>query len=306
MPGHDIFSPDPFLDRIYEHHALSAHKEEISKRLQRVKVIYTDVDGTLMGPGGCFFLNSRREYTLGPARTLLKALEQEVDIFLVSGRNRRQLLETARLLGLKNYIAELGAETVYNQGEEMITNLGPFEGKTDHLHDYIVNLGVLDFLFSRHSRQLEPHTPWALDRDCTPLLRGLVDLDEVNRELGEHFPGLVMVDNGIIPREFPGLEVSQVRAYHIMPLGVSKEGAVEQDLKRRGIYKKEAVAIGDSEADLPFAEKVGAFFLVRNGLYASPQIAELIESYDNVFITEGLLNEGWAEAVETIISLSLG
>ncbi len=111
------------------------------------------------------------------------------------------------------------------------------------------------------------------------------------------------MDNGIIPRPYPGLDVPEIRAYHVMPVGVSKEGAVRADMLRRGIDRRETVAVGDSEADLRFAEEVGVFFLVHNGLYASPRIARLIEAYDNVFITSGLLNEGWAEAVQTCLGL---
>lgn len=300
----DPLPHDPSLDSLARELSVAANLEKIRARLSGVKVAYTDVDGTMMGPGGCFIVNARREYTLEPVRTLVRALETGLDIFLVSGRNRMGLLETARILGMKNYIAELGVETVYNLGEEVVTDYGAFEGVTDRLYDYIESLGVLDYLFERYPRRLELHTPWALKRDCTPLLRGLVDPAEVNREFARRFPGLQMVDNGIIPRSYPGLDVPEIRAYHVVPEGISKEGAVEADMRRRGLRREETVAVGDSEADLRFAEKVGVFFLVHNGLYASPRIAGLIGAYDNVFITEGLLNEGWAEAVETCLNLN--
>ncbi len=257
-----------------------------------MKVAYTDVDGTMMGPGGCFIVNARREYTLEPAPYPGAGLAGGLDVFLVSGRSRIGLLETARILGMRNYIAELGVETVYNLGEEVVTDFGAFEGSPDRLYDHIESLGVLDYLFEKYPRRLELHTPWALKRDCTPLLRGLVDVEEVNREFARRFPGLQMVDNGIIPRAYPGLDVPETRAYHVVPEGVSKEGAVEADMRRRGLRREETVAIGDSEADLRFAPKVGAFFLVHNGLYASPRIAGLIGGYDNVYITDGLLERG--------------
>jgi hydroxymethylpyrimidine pyrophosphatase-like HAD family hydrolase len=300
----DPLPHDPSLAGLARERSIAANLEGIRARLSGVRVAYTDVDGTMMGPGGCFIVNARREYTLEPAHTLVRALEQGLDIFLVSGRNRMGLLETARILGMKNYIAELGVETVYDLGEEVITDFGAFAGVTDRLYDHIESLGVLDYLYEKYPRRLELHTPWALKRDCTPLLRGLVDPDEVNREFARLFPGLQMVDNGIIPRSYPGLDVPETRAYHVVPEGISKEGAVEADMRRRGLRREETVAIGDSEADLRFAEKVGVFFLVHNGLYASPRIAGLIGAYDNVFITEGLLNEGWAEAVETCLRLN--
>lgn len=299
--------PDrPDLARLAQERSLANRREELRSRLSSVKVAYSDVDGTLMGPGGCFILNARREYTLEPAHTLVRALNEGMDVFLVSGRSRMGLLETARILGMKNYIAELGVETVYNLGEEVVTDFGAFEGVTGDLYRHIESLGVLDYLFDKYPRRLELHAPWALKRDCTPLLRGLVDPEEEKREFAKRFPGLQMVDNGIIPRAYPGLDLQEIRAYHVLPEGVSKEGAVAADMRRRGIARQETVAIGDSEADLRFASEVGAFFLVHNGLYASPRIAGLIGAYDNVYITDGLLNEGWAEAVEACLAINAG
>ncbi len=294
---------DPDLERMAEMRSARNNLEEIRKRLSRVKVVYTDVDGTLMGPGGCFFLNAERKYTLRPALTLVRALEAGLDVFLVSGRSRTGLLEAARILGLRNYVAELGAETVYDLGEEVVRDYGVFEGKTDDLLAHIESLGVLDFLFDRYPGRVEPHEPWSRQRECVPLLRGLLDPEEVNREFDRRFPGLMLVDNGIIPRSYPGLEVEEVRAYHVVPRGVSKENAVAADMRRRGLRREEAAAVGDAQADLHFAREVGVFFLMRNGLYASPQTAGMLEEHENAFVTEGMLNEGWAEAVEICLTI---
>jgi hypothetical protein len=46
---------------------------------------------------------------------------------------------------------------------------------------------------------------------------------------------------------------------------------------------------------------VGAFFLVRNGLYSNPHLVSAVSDLDNVVVTEGFLNEGWAEAVELAV-----
>ena len=40
---------------------------EIERRLTKVKVIYTDVDGTLVGPGGSLFAAPEGTLTLKPA-----------------------------------------------------------------------------------------------------------------------------------------------------------------------------------------------------------------------------------------------
>ncbi|MBN2026301.1 MAG: HAD family phosphatase [Actinobacteria bacterium] len=273
----------------------------MSRDMDEVRVVYTDLDGTMMGPLGNFVLNIRREYTLRPARALVEALQGGVDVVPVSGRSGRQLRETARVLGMKNYIAELGVEMVYDLGDKVIFDAGALGNECPDLFEAIERTGAADFILSRYERRIEYHTPWSNFRDCTPLFRGLVDIEEVNRLLEEGFPGLVLVDNGVLPRTSPTLDVHELRAYHLMPKGVSKEKAAAEDMRRRGFARSEAIAIGDSEADLAFAGEVGAFFLVRNGLYSNPHLVTAVSRLENVIVTEGFLNEGWAEAVELAV-----
>lgn len=273
----------------------------VREGLDEIRVIYTDLDGTMMGPMGNFLLNIRREYTLRPVRALVEVLAKGVDVVPVSGRSGRQLRETARVLGMRNYIAELGVEIVYDLGERVIINGGSFGDFCPDLYAAIMETGAADFLLSHYAKRIEYHAPWSNFRDCTPLFRGLVDVEEVNLLLEERYPGLVLVDNGLLPRKSPTLEVEELRAYHLVPKGVTKEGAAAQDMRLRGFKRSQAIAVGDSAADLPFAREVGAFFLVRNGLYGNPQLLEEIAAYDNVIVTEGFLNEGWAEAVEMAV-----
>jgi phosphoglycolate phosphatase len=289
------------IKRAAERFGPASRWPRIKESMGEVKVVYTDLDGTMMGPMGNFVLNIRREYTLRPVTTLVEALKRGVDIVPVSGRSGRQLRETARVLGMRNYIAELGVEIVYNLGEEVVVNAGELGGGCPELLETIRRSGAEDFILERYSRRIEYHTPWSGFRDCTPLFRGLVDLEEANRLLDERFPGLVLVDNGVLPVLSPTLEVREVRAYHLMPKGVSKEKATAEDMRLRGFSRSEAIAIGDSEADLAFAGEVGAFFLVRNGFYFNPHLESATEGLENVIVTEGFLNEGWAEAVELAV-----
>lgn len=291
----------PELERAAEEFGSAARWPYVEESLNEVRVVYTDLDGTMMGPMGNFVLNIRREYTLRPASVLVETLKRGVDVVPVSGRSGRQLRETARVLGMRNYISELGVEMVYDLGEKVVMNAGALgEGCAD-IWEAIASSGAADFILSRYAKRIEYHTPWSDFRDCTPLFRGLVDVEEVNRILDEGFPGLVLVDNGVLPRVSPTLEVHELRAYHLMPKGVSKEMAAAEDMRLRGFERSQAIAIGDSEADLALAGEVGAFFLVRNGLYSNPHLIPLVSGLDNVIVTGGFLNEGWAEAVELAV-----
>ena len=293
------------IERIAQERSISRNLTTIKSLLSRVPVVYSDVDGTLTGPGGCFFLNAQRQYTLESAQALVRALRAGLDIVLVSGRTKGQLLENARFMGLRNYIAELGTETVYDRGEETVLNTGSFGPDCPDILAGIVETGVLEWLEAEYRGRLEPHLPWAASRDCTPIFRGLVDLQELNRRMEQVAPGLILMDNGVIPWLSPTLQVPHTRAYHLMPLGVTKEKAVARDMERRGFERHNTIAIGDAEADLAFASVVGVFFLVRNGLHASPRIVEELPKYPNVFVTEHFLNEGWAEVINLLMDEQL-
>ncbi len=301
MPGTSPWDDLPELERAAEQFGPASRWPRLNASLDEVRVVYTDLDGTMMGPLGNFLLNIKREYTLRPATTLIETLKRGVDVVPVSGRSGRQMRETARVLGMSNYIAELGVEMVYDLGEQVVLDTGALEGECADLLDAIERTGAADFILSRFERRIEYHTPWSDFRDCTPLFRGLVDLEEVNCLLDERFPGLVLVDNGVLPHTSPSLDVHELRAYHLMPKGVSKEKAAAEDMRRRGFRRSEAIAIGDSEADLAFAGEVGVFFLVRNGLYSNPHLVSAISGLENVVVTTGFLNEGWAEAVELAV-----
>jgi hydroxymethylpyrimidine pyrophosphatase-like HAD family hydrolase len=170
-----------------------------------------------------------------------------------------------------------------------------------------VETGVVDLLLQSYPRLLEMHSPWSEERDCTPLMRGLVDLDEVHTLLRENgYQQFELVDNGVIPRKSPTLDVEVTRAYHLVPRGVSKEQAVRKDQELRGIPAEATVAVGDAVADVAFSRAAGAFFMVRNGLDNNPDLAGVIDEAENIFVTEGEMGDGWAEVVETLLSLPAG
>jgi phosphoglycolate phosphatase len=293
-----------YVEEVAARKSVGANLSWLRQNLAPVRVIYTDLDGTMVGPLGCFFRDSAWELTLRPARALLGAHARNVDVMLVSGRHKSQLRETARLLGCVNYVAELGTELVYNLGAEVVMNIGDLQPTGGSVYRTIVETGVVDLLLESYPRRLEMHSPWSEERDCTPLMRGLVDLDEVHELLTEHgYSQFELVDNGVIPRKSPTLDVKVTRAYHLVPKGVSKEQAVRKDQELRGIPMEATVAVGDAVADISFSNTTGAFFMVRNGLDNNPDLAGVIDEAENIFVTEGEMGEGWAEVVETLLSL---
>lgn len=292
------------VSEVLQKKSLEAGADWLKKNLKEIKVIYTDVDGTLLGPEGCLFYDIHKNLTLRPTQAIVAALKKKIDIVLVSGRHSKQLRENARLLGFKNYIAEMGTQIIYDQGKKVIFNLGNYRPGERTVFESIKKSGAIDFLFKHYPGKLEDHDPWSQERECTPLFRGLVNVEEANNLLVEAgYPDLKLVDNGRIQRTSPTLKVSEVHAYHLVPDGISKALGVAKDISTRNLEKATTIAIGDAVADLDFASFVGAFFMLRNGLEDNSALAHRILEAQNIFVTEQPVGLGWAEVIEFLLML---
>ncbi len=280
-------------------------QESINKAKQLVsdlKIIYTDVDGTMVGPGGSIFRAADGSLTMEAANIIVKAITSGIDIVPVSGRNQDQLRENVRVLGLQNFIAELGAEIIYNQGERIIHTAEEIETHGKTVYETIKDRSITQKLLQHFSGRLEYHTPWSDERRFhSHLFRGFVSVNEVNSFLAANGSSdLKLVDNGRIGRR-GDMPLEEVHAYHLLPKSVSKAKAVQRDQIERNIKIEQTIAIGDSWADLPLAEEVGAFFLVANGVKEDPTLADGIKAYDNAFVTENEKTLGWSEAVSLFL-----
>jgi phosphoglycolate phosphatase len=207
-----------------------------------LRCVYTDLDGTLLGPGASLFRDVDGGFTLLPARALEACHRAGVEVVIKSGRRRAQVMEDARLLGQSAYIFELGAGMVLD---------GDVTWLTDRRHDDIAASGVPERLVAEHD--VEPHSPWHTGREVSHLFRGRLDLDAVNAELDD----LRLVDNG-------GIEDGR-RVFHLVPTEVSKANAVAAHMRARGFSRDEVIGVGDSREDAEVAEVVGRFFMVANG-----------------------------------------
>jgi len=238
-----------------------------------LRVVYTDLDGTMVGPRGCFFRAESGALTLEPARALLALHEAGAALVLVSGRTRAQLLESAAIFGADGFIAELGALIAWDGGRVREPLPGVGEPASAEL------VAALTATFS-----LRLYEPWHEGHEVDVLLRGSADVGTVHTWLTERGAGhLALRDNGVLPR-------TGERVFHLLPAGVDKGTAVAWDLARRGLDPADALALGDSTSDLEMARAVGAFALVANG-------ARHLDPPSGVQVTKGALGLGWAEAL---------
>jgi HAD superfamily hydrolase (TIGR01484 family) len=266
------------------------------------RIVYTDLDGTMVGPRGSFWHAADRTLTAEPATALLELHRAGVPLVLVSGRTHPQVVEAARIFAADGAIAEMGALVAWNSARE--TQLLPgampaeYAGRTPMA--VMAELGIVDRLFELHRGFLEWHAPWHADHTADALLRGRVDLPTIDRELAElGADWLTLSDNGSLPvtaRMTLSPDALPPRVYHLMPRGISKGAAVAWDLRRRGIDPGDAVAIGDSVSDLDMAASVGRLWMTANGA-AAEGMGDLLAAVPNVTVTDAPMGEGWAQAI---------
>lgn len=270
--------------------------------LARASVLYTDLDGTLVAPGGSVLADATGAPSAIVASAIVAVNAAGLEVVPVSGRNRMQLMELARLLGWGGFIAEAGAiiqrgtgadaAITYDRGVWTAEQAGgrpPFAT--------IRSSGAYEALAEAFPGRVEHYASWQMDREATLLLRGCLDLAAAQAVLDSIDPPLDIVDNGMLRN--PGtLACGDLppHAYHVVPRGVCKARAIALDLEARGLGPADAIAIGDSATDIQMAEATGALFLVDNAFASRGVIDELARGgRPNIFRLSGARGEGWAE-----------
>lgn len=250
-------------------------------------IVYTDLDGTMLGPRGSFFRAPDGSITNDPATALTDFLAAGHTLVLVSGRTRVQLIEATAIFGAHGYIAELGSLVGWDGPREHVA----LEGRGPAATDDLVRELLADF-----PGRLEFHEPWHIGHEVDVMFRGNVPPAESRAWLDAHGAHhLDLRDNGVLPIHRPtGLatETQPVHVYHLLPQGISKGHAVAWDLTRRGLDVADAIAIGDSASDLEMAAYVRQFFLVANGALHVKQPLPT-----NAIVTKDAQCLGWTEAI---------
>jgi len=270
-----------------------------------IRVVYSDLDGTMVGPGGSFFRTEDAGLTLEPARTLVELHAAAVPLVLVSGRTRPQLVEAARIFGADGFVAELGAVVGWESGRRSEVLAGAMPTAYAGTPVEVMNsLGIVERLLGRYPGRLEYHSPWHLGHEVDVMLRGRVEVAEAEAWLaGQGLGWLRLRDNGVLPaRRSTTLhdEALPAHVYHLMPDGLSKGLAVARDLTRRGLTAAEALAVGDSASDLEMAPYVGVLWLTANGARHA-HMAERVAALANVRVADAAFGLGWAQAVRSAL-----
>jgi hydroxymethylpyrimidine pyrophosphatase-like HAD family hydrolase len=267
-----------------------------------LRCVYTDLDGTLLGPRGSLLRDPEGNFSLRQARALEACHRAGVEVMIMSGRREETVRSDARLIGQESYIYEAGCGVVIDGERTYLTgDWQPTEDGTPA--ERLVGAGIPQLLFERFPGRLEWHTPWHTGRVLSLLMRGRVDVAEANQVLLEHgHEDLRFLDNGAIGRPMEGLD-GPAHAYHLVPGGASKANGVAFHVRARGYAPEDCIAVGDSIEDLETAGSVGSFFCVANGPQRDEQLRVALAAFGNVTVTDGAMGDGFYEAVVSTLAM---
>ncbi len=278
------------------------NKSQIKEGIRDLKVIYSDLDGTLFNDQGCIIKDARGKYYFEALNLLEKINEKEWDVVLVSGRNKYQLRYNAQMIGVSNYIAELGSELVYDLGKDVHVTFDNSRENFDITYEGKDLIRIMELLMSEFPEKIESRMEWSRYRSFNALFFGEIDLDKANKLLEtEGYGSLVLVDNGFSNLVDLRLNVDRLHIYNLMPRGVNKANGVKLDKKLRGFKDENCIALGDSLEDLKMADEVKYFFLMKNALDHEDELEAELKKYNNVFIADGIMNRGWFEIMSWLI-----
>lgn len=259
--------------------------------MARLKALYVDLDNTLLGRGASILHDGEGKVSLLGVRAIEACHRADVEVVIMSGRRRAQVMEDARLLGGSAYIFEAGAAVVDGPDIEWLTDPYMPDDGVGTVNEQVERGGAPQLLLDHFEGRLEYHDPWHLHREVSHLFRGAIDARDADALLQEHgHDFLRLLDNGAIDRE-------GMHGYHLVPRGVSKGAAVARHMRVRGYEPEEVIACGDSREDLTAAEPAGTFWLVANAIDKDPMLVTDLPR--NVRVAEAGHGAGVYEAVVT-------
>ena len=211
------------------------------EKLQRIRMMACDVDGTLTGPG--------HKLSLEAASALRELEEAGVPVCLISGNSLPVLYALSVYLGLTGPVVAENGAIVYDR----------LLGRKLTLATPLDKEAVAEALKKRFN--LEPTFQHPYREVDLAFKRRSVSLSEVQGYLEELGYKVRVTDSGF--------------AIHVSPPEVSKSRGLAEACKLRGVALSEVAAVGDSQTDIDMLKAVGVPLAIANTPPEAKEIAAL-------------------------------
>lgn len=273
----------------------------------RVSTVYTDLDGTMLGPGGTILTDADGTPSVR-LPLYLEALDAAgIDVVIATGRNRAQVIEIARVLHLRHFIGELGGYNQYGFGSDRVAffnhGLWPAFDEGNPPTKTMDELGIIDHLCSLYPGRCVRYPLNIINaREVSVLVLGSFDVHEAAEAVSLPEYPVNIIDNGEVAYSDKSLDIDEgIHIYHVLPKGISKGEAIRADLAYRHIDPSTTIAIGDSCGDIPMGDACGRFVLTGNGASAPEVVAEMTRHDMEVYATKGRTIDGWVEFASALL-----
>lgn len=293
---------------------------EAAQALAPITHVYTDLDGTLLAPGGTLLTTHHGKPSGALAKALVRLKREGIELITVTGRDAASCTEIMRLTNFNQFIGEMGCVVQYGYGAQAQKKFLLGEWTTEHFdqdydqarditpHAMILKSGAVDTLLARFKGKLEVHELKGSAREVTFVMRGSVDTSpggEVEQVLRQIELPLQLLDNGVIhPKEHGLLDVDEVHVYHLMPRGAGKGKAIALDMAAKGLTPQQTISLGDAEGDIAMGLATGSFVFVDNHKQSGPEAyaQTVLTNPDRLFKTSLPTADGWVEFAHALMS----
>ena len=286
--------------------------------LAGVRVVYTDLDGTLLAPGGRLLADHAGRPSTATANALVALKAAGITVIPVTGRGADQGSEFLRLMNLDCYIGEVGGYILRRQGThieerfvmgawerlELTPGLAPGELPAGvNPYELMQQSGTIERLLGAFPGML---FTYPAPRSVSWSLWGNVEVALAAEVLAREKLPLQLLDNGLLYHP-PGelANHAPVHIYHLLPAGVTKKLALAEDRTSRGLPTSATLAIGDSAIDLEMSEESGVFVMMANGL-RNPAVQEAVTARiaagQTILHTTRSTTDGWVEFAQALLS----
>ena len=262
-----------------------------------LRCVYTDLDGTLLGPRGSLFRDPDGNFSMTQARALEACHRAGVEVVIMSGRREshgalRRAADRPDLLHLRGRLR--GDDR--RRADLPDRRLGPRRGRRTPA-ERMLDAGIPDLLFERfapRSSGTRRGTPSASSRCCCAARSTSPRPTRCSREHGHD--DLRFLDNGAIGRPMEGVE-GRPTPTTWSPAGRARRRASPSTCRRAATRPRTASRSATRSRTSSRPRRSAASSCVANGPERDQALREALARFPNATVTEGAMGDGFYEAV---------